>query len=143
VDGGKGQLSAAAQALERAGVLDLPIVSLAKREELVFSLDRPEPIRLPRRDPALRLLQRVRDEVHRFGIAYHRKRRAKRTIRSELLDVPGVGPTRHRTLLAAFGSVRALRGASPKEIAEVDGIGPELARKIANHLQQQGSEESA
>lgn len=135
IDGGRGQLSAAAQALERAGVLDLPIVALAKREELVFSIDRPEPIRLARRDPALQFLQRVRDEVHRFGIQYHRKRRSRRTIRSELIDIPGVGPARQRALLRAFGSVKAIRNATPDEIRRrVAGIGPELSRKIANRL---------
>ncbi len=136
VDGGKGQLSAAAQALERAGVPDLPIVSLAKREELIFSLDCPEPLRLSRRDVGLRLLQQVRDEAHRFGLSYHRQRRARRTIRSELLDVPGVGPSRQTALLRAFGSLKALKAASPEEIAKVRGIGVGLAAKIAEELRQ-------
>ena len=106
VDGGKGQLSAAAQALERAGVPDLPLTSLAKREELIFTLDRSEPLRLSRREPGLRLLQQVRDEAHRFGLQYHRKRRSRRTLHSELLDVPGVGPARQKALIRAFGSLK-------------------------------------
>ena len=138
VDGGKGQLSAAAQALERAGVPDLALASLAKREELIFTLDRSDPIRLPRRDPGLRLLQRVRDEAHRFGVAYHRKRRSRRTLRSELLEIPGVGPTRGRALLQKFGSLKALRAANAEEIARVEGIGPGLAETIVEYQRRHG-----
>jgi excinuclease ABC subunit C len=134
VDGGKGQLSAAAQALERAGVPDLPIVSLAKREELIFTLDRNEPLRLSRREPGLRLLQQVRDEAHRFGIRYHRLRRSRRTLRSGLLDIPGVGPARQKALLREFGSLKAIKEARPEEIARVPGIGPGLASEIASRL---------
>jgi excinuclease ABC subunit C len=134
VDGGKGQLSAAAQALERAGVPDLPLVSLAKREELVFSLDRKDPLRLDRREPGLRLLQQVRDEAHRFGVQYHRQRRSRRTLRSGLLDIPGVGPARQKSLMSAFGSLKAVKAADPERIAAVPGIGPELAAKIAAAL---------
>ena len=134
VDGGRGQLSSAAQALERAGVLDLPIVSLAKREELIFTLDKSEPLRLSRRDPSLRLLQQIRDEAHRFAIHYHRKRRRQRTLRSDLIDVPGVGASRQRALLRAFGSVKALKSATADEIAQVPGIGRALAEKIACRL---------
>jgi excinuclease ABC subunit C len=134
VDGGKGQLSAAAQAMEREGVPDLPLVSLAKREELIFTLDRKDPLRLDRREPALRMLQQIRDEAHRFGLEYHRKRRGQRTLRSRLLDIPGVGPSREKALLETFGSLRALEVASPEEIARVPGIGPALADKIVKTL---------
>jgi excinuclease ABC subunit C len=134
VDGGKGQLSAAAQALERTGVPDLPVVSLAKREELIFTLDRGEPLRLSRREPGLRLLQQVRDEAHRFGLAYHRLRRSRRTLRSGLLDIPGVGPSRQKALMRAFGSLKAVKAATPEEIAGVPGIGPALAAEIAKYL---------
>ncbi len=134
VDGGKGQLSAAAQALERAGIPDVPLVSLAKREELVFTLDRSEPMRLSRREPGLQLLQQVRDEAHRFGLQYHRLRRGRRTLWSELSDIPGVGPARQRALMQAFGSVKALRAASPEEIARVPGIGSALAATIAEGM---------
>ena len=134
VDGGKGQLSAAAQAMERAGVPDLPVVSLAKREEEVFTLDRPEPLRLSRRAQALQLLQQIRDEVHRFGIRYHRQRRRGRTLRSGLLDVPGVGPERQKALMKHFGSLKSLKAASVDEVQQVPGIGPALAKKILQHL---------
>jgi excinuclease ABC subunit C len=134
IDGGKGQLSAAAQALERAGVPDLPVVSLAKREELIFTLDRAQPLRLSRREPGLRLLQQVRDEAHRFGVAYHRLRRSRRTLRSGLLDIPGVGPLRQKALMRAFGSLKAIKAATPAEIAGVPGIGPALAAEIVKHL---------
>jgi excinuclease ABC subunit C len=134
VDGGKGQLSAAAQALERAGVPDLPVVSLAKREELIFTVDRGEPLRLSRREPGLRLLQQVRDEAHRFGVAYHRLRRSRRTLRSGLLDIPGVGPSRQKALMRAFGSLKAIKAATPEEIADVPGVGPALAAEIVKHL---------
>jgi excinuclease ABC subunit C len=134
VDGGKGQLSAAAQALERAGVPDLPLVSLAKREEAVFTLDRTEPLRLERREPCLRLLQQVRDEAHRFGVEYHRLRRGRRTLRSELLDIPGIGPARLNALIQQFGSVRAIKAAKAEQIAAVRGIGAGLAAEILRKL---------
>jgi excinuclease ABC subunit C len=134
VDGGKGQLSAAAQALERAGVPDLPLASLAKREELIFTLDREDPIRLARREAGLQLLQQVRDEAHRFGLQYHRLRRGRRALRSSLLDIPGVGPSRQAALLRAFGSLKAIRAASSEDIARVPGIGSQLAGDIAREL---------
>jgi excinuclease ABC subunit C len=140
VDGGKGQLSAAAQALERAGVPDVPLVSLAKREELLFTLDRSDPMRLSRREPGLQLLQRIRDEAHRFGLQYHRLRRSQRTLWSELSEIPGVGAARQRALMQVFGSVKALRAASPEEIARVPGIGPTLAAAIAEGLRSRGEE---
>ena len=134
VDGGRGQLSAAAQALERVGLPDLPLVSLAKREESIFTLDKSEPLRLPRRDPALKLLQQVRDEAHRFGLSYHRLRRSRRTLRSDLLDVPGIGPARQKSLMRAFGSLKAIKEATPEQLAGVPGIGPELAAQISRQL---------
>ncbi len=137
IDGGRGQLSAAAQALERAGLPDLPVVALAKREELIFMLDRDEPLRLERREPGLRVLQQVRDEVHRYGLGYHRQRRGKRTLRSGLLDVPGVGPSRQKALLRRFGSLKAIKAATVEEIARVSGIGPALAAEIARRLREE------
>lgn len=134
IDGGKGQLAAAAQSLERAGLPDLPVASLAKREESIFTLDRKEPLRLDRRAPGLRLLQQVRDEAHRFGVRYHRSRRTRRTLRSTLLDIPGVGPARERALIEAFGSLRAVREASADELTRVPGIGPALAEEILRVL---------
>jgi len=121
IDGGKGQLGAAVAALEELGLGDQPVASLAKREELIFVRGRDEPIVLPRSSPVLQLVQRVRDEAHRFAIGYHRKTRSARTIRSELDDIPGVGPTKRRVLLSRFGSVRSVRGASEAELAAVVG----------------------
>jgi excinuclease ABC subunit C len=96
IDGGKGQLSAAIGAAAAVGATEIPIISLAKREEEVFIPGRPDALRLPRRSPSLRLLQRARDEAHRFGLAYNRKRRTQRTITSELLNIPGIGAARRR-----------------------------------------------
>ena len=104
IDGGKGQLGAAVEALEELGLGDQPVVSLAKREELIFVRGRDAPIALPRSSPVLQLVQRVRDEAHRFAVGFHRQVRSSRTIRSELDDVPGVGPAKRRKLLSVFGS---------------------------------------
>ena len=134
IDGGKGQLSAAMKAM---GEMELPqqaMIGLAKKEEEVFLPGRSDSIRLPRRSPALRLLQRLRDEAHRFAITYNRKLRTKRTIRSELSTIPGVGPSRQKALLAKFGSLRAVAQASEQEIASLPGFGPALARVVLEHV---------
>jgi excinuclease ABC subunit C len=130
IDGGKGQLSAARAAADAVGFAALPIVSLAKREEEVFLVGRGEGLRLPRRASSLRLLQRARDEAHRFGVAYSRKRRAQRTITSELLDIPGIGPLRRTRLLERFGSLAAVKTANPAEIAAVPGFSLTLAERV-------------
>lgn len=134
IDGGKGQLSAARAALADLAVTGIQLASLAKRDEEVYLPDRPEPLRLPRRSPSLRLLQRARDEAHRFALAYNRQRRTARTVTSELLTVPGVGPTRRRALLERFGSLAGVRLASPDEIAAVPGFSRTLAERILQHL---------
>jgi excinuclease ABC subunit C len=134
IDGGKGQLSAAVGAAEQLGITELPIVSLAKREEEVFLPGHADSLRLPRRSPALRLLQRARDEAHRFGLAYNRKRRTQRTITSELLSIPGVGPTKRRRLLERFGSLAGVRSASVAELASVPGFSLRQAERILDHL---------
>ncbi|HEX2611073.1 MAG TPA: excinuclease ABC subunit UvrC [Gemmatimonadales bacterium] len=134
IDGGKGQLSAAAAAAEQLGFSQLPIVSLAKREEEVFLPGRSESLRLPRRSPSLRLLQRARDEAHRFGLAYNRKRRTQRTITSELLTIPGIGPTKRRRLLERFGSLAGVKSASVAELASVPGFSVRQAERILDHL---------
>ncbi len=134
IDGGKGQLSAAVAAAEQVGFSDLPIVSLAKREEEVFLPGRAGSLRLPRRSPSLRLLQRARDEAHRFGLAYNRKRRTQRTITSELLTIPGVGPTKRRRLLERFGSLAGVKSASVAELASVPGFSVRQAERILDHL---------
>ena len=134
IDGGKGQLSAALRALEEVGLPQQPTVGLAKREEEVYLPRRAAPLRLPGHSPALRLLQRIRDEAHRFAVTYNRKLRTKRTIGSELSQIPGVGPARQRALLERFGSLRAIRRASPEELAGVPGIGARLAKEILGYL---------
>jgi len=132
IDGGKGQLGAAVGALEELGLGDQPVVSLAKREELIFVRGRDEPIALPRSSPVLQLVQRVRDEAHRFAVGFHRQVRSRRTLRSELDDVPGVGPARRRQLLSVFGAVRGVRGATEAELAAV--VGKSMATRLRAHF---------
>ncbi len=133
VDGGRGQLQAALTALDRLG-LSLPTAGLAKREEEIWVPDRPEPIRLSRKDPALQLVQRLRDEAHRFAITRHRGRRSRRMRETSLTDIPGVGPTRARRLLSRFGSLSGLASADPKSIEEA--VGPATARAVLDYLEQ-------
>jgi excinuclease ABC subunit C len=134
IDGGKGQLGAAIAAAARAGANDVTFASLAKREEEIYVVGRPDPLRLPRTAAALRLLQRIRNEAHRFAITYNRKLRGKRTLSSELSNIPGIGPARQRALLEHFGSVRALKNATPDQIAGVPGFSAQLGRKIVEHF---------
>ncbi|MCY7379615.1 MAG: excinuclease ABC subunit UvrC [Gemmatimonadaceae bacterium] len=134
IDGGKGQLNAAADALRALGLASLPIVSLAKREEEIFVLGRTDSIRLSRRSPSLRMLQQARDEAHRFAITFQRKRRAVRTITSELLRIPGIGDSRRRLLLTTFGSVQAIRDATAEQIAAVPGFSVQGARRVLDAL---------
>jgi excinuclease ABC subunit C len=122
IDGGSGQLSAVRQALAEVGLIRLPVVSLAKADELVYLPDRQQPLRLPRVSPALQLLQRVRDEAHRFVVTYQRTLRNQGKRGSTLLDIPGVGEKRRKALLKHFGSIAAMRGASVEELAAVDGL---------------------
>jgi len=136
IDGGKGQLGAAVDAARATQLERLPIVSLAKREEEVFLPGQPDPLRLSRRSPSLKLLQRARDEAHRFAVGYSRKRRSARTITSELLRIPGVGPSRRRALLERFGSLAGVKTASPKEIAALPGFSTRLAERILERLTQ-------
>lgn len=130
IDGGKGQLSAAAEALDAVGLEAMPLVSLAKREEEIFVRGQREPLRLPRRSAALRLLQQARDESHRTAVGYNRKRRTMRTVTSELLKIPGVGPVKRRALLTTFGSLQGVREASIEQIAAVPGFNDTSARKL-------------
>ncbi|HEX5409956.1 MAG TPA: excinuclease ABC subunit UvrC [Gemmatimonadaceae bacterium] len=143
IDGGKGQLAAALGALDALGLGQTQLISLAKREEEVFVPGRAESIRISRRSPALRLLQRARDEAHRFAITYNRKRRAMRTVTSELLRIPGIGPTRRRTLLQAFGSVQGVRDATEEQIAALPGFSAERARRVLGALRPSTSESNA
>ena len=134
IDGGKGQLTSAAAALAAAGVTDVALCALAKRDEEVFLPGRPDAVRLSRTHAGLRLLQRIRNEAHRFAVSYNRNLRGKRTLLSELGDIPGVGPKRQRALLTRFGSVRALREASVEDVAAVPGFSEALGRRILDHL---------
>jgi len=134
VDGGPLQADAAARALAELGIDDVAVCGLAKRLEEVWLPGEEYPVILPRSSEGLYLLQRVRDEAHRFAIAYHRQKRGKAATASVLDDVPGLGPARRTTLLKHFGSVRKLSAASAEEIAAVPGIGPGLAATIAAAL---------
>jgi excinuclease ABC subunit C len=134
IDGGKGQLSAARGALAGIGITDRPLISLAKRDEEIFVWGRVDPVRISRRSPALRLLQQARDEAHRFAVTYNRKRRSMRTVTSELLKVPGIGPVKRRRLLQEFGSVQGVRDAGEEAIAKLPGFNAERAKKLLESL---------
>jgi len=135
VDGGKGQLSAACRELQRLGLHDLPIIGLAKEREEIYRPSRALPLRLPMDSPALRLLQRIRDEAHRFANAYHQLLMKKRVEESILDDCPGVSQNRKSLLLRRFGSVNRLRKAGVEEIASTEGIGRKLAEDVHRFLQ--------
>ena len=134
IDGGRGQLNVALEVLREFGLEEaIPLVALAKREELLYLPDRPEPLALPRTSEGLKLLQRVRDEAHRFSVVSHRQRRRRETLHSVLEDVPGIGPRRKRALLQHFGSLDAIRRASVEDLARVPG----MTRKAAEALKKQ------
>jgi len=135
VDGGKGQVSAAKIALDELGLHDLPLAGLAKEREELFLPGRSDPIVLPSTSPALYLVQRLRDEAHRFAITYHRNLRDRRTVRSAFDGLPGVGPKRKRELLKVFGSIKRVREAPVEQIAAVPGISRALAERIKATLE--------
>jgi excinuclease ABC subunit C len=132
IDGGKGQLSAAYDALGELGLERLVAVGIAKQEELLFTRDRADGIALPAESPALRLVQRIRDEAHRFAVTFHRRARTMRDFRSELDEVPGIGARRRRQLLTAFGSVAGVKRASRAELASV--VGAKAADAVIRHF---------
>jgi excinuclease ABC subunit C len=132
IDGGKGQLTAAYEALQQIGLGNLVAVGIAKKEELLFTRDREDPIALPENDPALLLIERIRDEAHRFAVTFHRKARTMRDLRSQLDDVPGIGPRRRRALLTRFGSVAGVRRATREELDAV--IGPKAAAAVIDYF---------
>lgn len=138
IDGGRGQLGAAHQALVELGVEETPLVALAKREEELFLLARPEPLCLERDDPALMTLQQVRDEAHRFAVDRHRRRRKKRTFSSRLDKLDGIGSVRRRLLLRSFGSAAGVAAASPEQLCAV--LGPRLGASIHAQLRVQDAE---
>ena len=132
IDGGKGQLSAAYEALESIGLANLVAVGIAKKEELLFTRDRQEPLVLLENDPALLLIQRIRDEAHRFAVTFHRKRRSMRDLQSELDQIPGIGAGRRRALLTRFGSLAGVRRATREELASV--VGAKAATAVIDYF---------
>jgi excinuclease ABC subunit C len=132
VDGGKGQVTAAYDALEALGLGQLVVIGLAKQDELVFTREREAGIAWPRESPALRFLQRVRDEAHRFAVTFHRRSRASRTLRSELDEIAGIGPRRRAQLLTRFGSVAGVRRASREDLEPV--VGTKGAEAVLRHF---------
>ncbi len=134
IDGGKPQVAAAEQALRDLGIDDIAVAGLAKRLEEVWVPDQDDPVILSRRSQGLYLLQRIRDEAHRFAIAYHRQKRSRRLSTSVVEDIPGVGPNRRKALMRAFGSLTRLRKATVEELAAVPGISADLAEAIHQHL---------
>lgn len=135
IDGGKGQVTAALRAFL---ILDLeppPLIGLAKREETIIFASERAPLRLPLHDPGIRLLQRIRDEAHRFANGFNAELRSKKIRESVLDDIPGLGPKRRETLIQAFGSIHQIRSATLEELSNVSGIGPNFARQIYDHLQ--------
>lgn len=140
VDGGRGQLNAALGALEEAGYLDVPAAGLAKRMEEVFLPEREAPLLLKRSSAALHLLQRVRDEAHRFAVTYHRRLRTGRTIASELDAIPGIGKKRRIELLRRFQSVKEIAGAQVEELCAVEGMDRRSARAVFDHFHAHGGD---
>ena len=134
IDGGRGQLNAALEVRQELALDSIPVASLAKEKEEVFIPSDPGPVYIPRDSPALHILQRARDEAHRFAISYHQKLRHKGFITSALDNIPSIGPKRKKALLKKFGSVEAIKEASPEELSQTEGISPALAQKAKEYL---------
>jgi excinuclease ABC subunit C len=134
IDGGRGQLGAAREVLRELGIEGVNLIALAKQEEEIFVPGRPDALRLSRNSEALHLLQRIRDEAHRFGLTYHRSLRAKRGLASQLDAIPGIGPHRRRALLVRFGSLDNIRAASVEELLTVPGMTRHAAQKLKEML---------
>jgi excinuclease ABC subunit C len=134
IDGGKGQLNAAREALEEVGAKSIPLASLAKENEELFVPGRKKAIILPRNSPGLQLLQRLRDEAHRFALAYHTRMHRKKTFTSILDGVPGIGPKRKRALLRRFGSLQGIKNAALDDLAAVPGMTRAIAGKLKEDL---------
>ena len=137
IDGGKGQLNTALELSQELGLASIPMASLAKENEEVFIPGDPRPVHIPKDSPALHILQRARDEAHRFAISYHQKLRRKGFITSALDNVTGIGPKRKRALLRRFGSVAAIKKASREELSQTEGITLALAKKVKEELAEQ------
>ena len=138
IDGGKGQLHSVKEVFDELGVTDIDLISLAKREEEIFTLNSPDPVVLPRRDYVLRLLQRLRDEAHRFAITYHRQTHEKTNLRSELTKIDGIGEKKRKAIIGKFGSLENVKRATEEELIEVDGIGEKQARAVMEYFSNQG-----
>lgn len=134
IDGGKGQLSSARAAMRDLGVQDIPTFGLAKENEWLFAEGRSDPIILPRQSHGLRLLQRARDEAHRFGLGFHRQLRGKEGVASVLEEIPGIGPKRRKALLKAFGSLAAIRAASVEAVAAIPGMSRPVAEELIAYM---------
>lgn len=134
IDGGKGQLNVAVSVLRRLGLGDIPVISLAKRLEEVYVEGQSDPVNIPKGSDALHLLQRIRDEAHRFAISYHRSLREKSRLHSVLEDIPGIGPKRRAALLKRFGTLEAIRNATVEELASVEGMNRQAAQKVIEYL---------
>jgi excinuclease ABC subunit C len=134
IDGGRGQLNAALEVRRDLGLDSIPMVSLAKENEEVFIPGNPQPVRIAKDSPSLHILQRARDEAHRFAISYHQKLRHKEVIASVLDDIPGIGPKRKKVLLRKFGSIEAIKEASVEELSQTKNMTQTLAKKVKEHL---------
>jgi len=134
IDGGKGQLNSVLEVMKETGAGSIPVASIAKEHEEIFVPGKSSPIRMPLNSPGLQLLQRLRDEAHRFAIGYHQKVRRRQTMSSSLDRIPGIGQKRKRALIKQFGTVRAIREASEEELAATKGITPDLAERIKEYL---------
>ena len=137
IDGGKGQLSAIKEVFDEYGVSDIELISLAEREEEIFTLFSEESVRLDRRDYALKMLQRIRDEAHRFAITYFRSLHSKRNLASVLEEIEGIGKKKRAALLEKFGTIDKIIGAKEEELAKTEGIGAELAKKIYKYFKEE------
>ena len=135
IDGGRGQLSAVKEIFDELGVSDIDLVALAKQEEEVYTLSSPDPVRIDRRDYALKTLQRIRDEAHRFAITYFRSLHSRRNLASVLDEIEGVGKQKRRALMQAFGDIDKIMHASEEQLSMVEGIGPALAARIRAHFE--------
>ncbi len=136
IDGGKGQLSAVKEIFDELGIKDIDLVSLAKREEEVFTLASEESVRIDRRDYALKTLQRIRDEAHRFAITYFRSLHSKRNLASVLDEIEGIGKNKRIALMEKFGTIGKMMSASEEELAQTEGIGKELAARIKHYFEE-------
>ena len=130
IDGGKGQLSSVKEILDGYENLKIDLISLAKKEEEIFTVNSPDPVVLPRREFVLKMLQRIRDEAHRFAITYHKATHQKTNLKSVFEDIDGIGEKKRKALLKEFGSIENIKRASEEDLANVDGIGKKRAKKI-------------